>query len=118
MKKIDLGQALHVLGNFGVIVGILLLAYELNQNRDMVMAQTRNELSQGITEILLDISNNEERVSIFIRGAAGEDLSEYESAQYQLMTMAELRYHENVHYQYRSGLYDEVRHRPPSQASG
>jgi hypothetical protein len=50
-------------------------------------------------------------VSIFTRGAAGEGLSEYESAQYQLMTMAELRYHENVHYQYRNGLYDEDEYR-------
>jgi hypothetical protein len=111
LKKIDLGQTLQFLGNAGIILGILLLVYELNQNRDMMMAQTRNELSQGITEILLDISNNEERVSIFTRGAAGEALSEYESAQYQLMTMAELRYHENVHYQYRSGLYDEDEYR-------
>ena len=48
MKRFEVGQALQLLGNFGVIVGILLLVYELNQNRDMMMAQTRNELSQGI----------------------------------------------------------------------
>ncbi len=111
MKKLELGQTLQLLGNAGVIVGILLLVYELSQNRDMMMAQTRNELSQGITEILLDLSSNEERASIFTRGAAGEALSEGESVQYQLMTMAELRYHENVHYQYRNGLYDEDEYR-------
>ncbi len=27
------------------------------------------------------------------------------------MTIAELRYHENVHYQYRHGLYDEEEYR-------
>ena len=31
MKKIDLGQAITILANFGVLIGILLLVYELNQ---------------------------------------------------------------------------------------
>jgi hypothetical protein len=76
MKKLDLGQTLQLLGNLGVIVGILLLVYELNQNRDMMMAQTRTDLSQGIIEMLLDISNNGERASIFARGAAGQMLKD------------------------------------------
>ena len=107
MKKIDLGQTLRLLGNVGVIVGILLLVYELNQNRDMMRAQTRNELSQGLIEILLELSNDAEGVNIFTRGNRGENLTEYEFARYELMTIAQLRYHENVHYQYRNGLYDE-----------
>ena len=40
MKKIDLGQTLGILANVGVVFGILLLAYELNQNRQMMEAQT------------------------------------------------------------------------------
>jgi len=106
LKKLELGQTLQLLGNAGVIIGILLLVYELNQNRDMMMAQTRNELSQGLIEILLDVSNNEERTSIYARGSAGEALSEIESRQYRIIGTAEIRYHENVHYQYRHGLYD------------
>jgi hypothetical protein len=34
MKKIDVGQMLTLLANFGVIVGLLLLVYELNQARE------------------------------------------------------------------------------------
>lgn len=34
MKKIELGQLLTIIANFGVIVGILLLVYELNQARE------------------------------------------------------------------------------------
>jgi len=107
LKKIEFGQALHILANVGVLAGILLLAYELNQNRQMMQAQTRNELSQGVVEILLELSNDAEGVSILTRGNRGEDLTEYELARYRLMTIAQLRYHENVHYQYRNGLYDE-----------
>ena len=107
MKKLDLGQTLQLLGNAGVIIGILLLAYELNQNRQMMQAQTRNELSQGIIEILLAFTDDEESASLWNRGQRGDELTDEESARYRRMAVAELRYHENVHYQYRQGLYDE-----------
>ena len=58
MKRLDSGQTLQLSGNLGVIVGILLLVYELNQSRDMMMAQKRTDLSRRIIEMLLDISNN------------------------------------------------------------
>ena len=48
MKKLDLGQIAHLLGNLGVIVGILLLVYELNQNRSMMPAQTRNSIARRL----------------------------------------------------------------------
>ena len=107
MKKIDLGQTLLLLGNAGVIIGILLLGYELNQNRDMMRAQTRNELSQGLIEILLELANDDEDASIYLRGSKGEDLTEVESERFRLISIAQLRYHENVYYQYRNGLYDD-----------
>ena len=81
MKKLELGQTLQLLGNLGVIVGILLLVYELNQNRHMMMAQTRNELAQGVTNILFELQNNTEMAEIAFRRDQGEDLSEFESAQ-------------------------------------
>ena len=108
MKKIDLGQTLQYLGNAGIIVGILLLVYELNQNRDLMRAQTRNDLSQGLIEILLELTSDEERANLLYRGNDGEDLTDYEYRRYANMTIVQLRYHENVHYQYRNGLYDEV----------
>ena len=41
MKKIDLGQAITILANLGVIGGILLLAYELRQNNELIAAEGR-----------------------------------------------------------------------------
>ena len=46
MKKIDLGQALQILGTAGVILGIFLLVYELNQNRELMAAEIRNSIAQ------------------------------------------------------------------------
>jgi hypothetical protein len=45
MKKIDFGQTVSVVANIGVVIGIVLLVYELNQNRQMTAAQTRHEMA-------------------------------------------------------------------------
>ncbi len=108
MKKIDLGQTVGILANLGVLVGILLLAYELNQTRDMTQAQTRNEMSQGLIAIMLDLAGDAETASLILRGDNGEELSELDRSRYTNLTVAQLRYHENVHYQYVKGTYDET----------
>lgn len=41
MKKIDPGQAFHILANIGVLGGILLLAFELQQNNELLAAEAR-----------------------------------------------------------------------------
>ena len=41
LKKLDLGQSLTLLANVGVIGGILLLAYELRQNNNLMAAEAR-----------------------------------------------------------------------------
>ena len=108
MRKIDLGQTLRLLGNVGVIVGILLLAYELNQNRDLMKAQTRNELQQGLTDVLSLSVGNIEIADIIVRGNRGDELTATESLIFSQRSELVLSYWQNVHYQYRQGLYDEV----------
>ena len=44
MKKLDAGQLVTVLANLGVIAGIVLLAYELDQNNRLLRAQASYEL--------------------------------------------------------------------------
>ena len=108
MKKIDLGQTLRLLGNVGVIAGILLLVYELNQNRDLMRAQTRNELQQGLTDVLSLSAGNIEIADIIVRANRGDELTATESMMFFQRSELVFRYWENVHYQYRQGLYDEV----------
>jgi hypothetical protein len=107
MKKIDLGQTLQLLGNAGVIVGILLLVYELNQNRQMMEAQTRHELSQGIVDQFFAGAADPDLVELVIKGQAGALESEIEERQFDWWFFARMRYWEDVHYQYRMGLYDQ-----------
>ena len=107
MKKIDLGQTLQLLGNAGVIVGILLLVYELNQNRQMMQAQTRNAISETIVDRLLGEADNPDLAAINLKAEAGERMTALETRRYQLIWQATFRYWENVNYQYRNGLYDD-----------
>ena len=107
MKKPDLGQTLGILANVGVVFGILLLAYELNQNRQMMESQTRAVLNEGFNEWLYNISADEQTSNLVTRGNRGEELTDYERNRYMWLILAQLRYYENVHYQFRNGLYDE-----------
>jgi len=93
--------------NVGVLIGIALLLIELNQNELMMRAQTRTELSNGIVEILNLSASNPQLASLIRRADNGEELSADEYFQYQHRSFALFRYLENLHYQYRLGLYGE-----------
>lgn len=98
-----------VLGaNVGVILGLLLLAFELNQNREMMRAQTRNEIASGFLQLSGLPMANSQLANVIVRGDAEGELSADEYFQYRRFVIATYRYYENVHYQYRQGLYDEA----------
>jgi uncharacterized protein (TIGR02246 family) len=94
--------------NIGVLIGIVLVLVELDQNRDMMRAQTRNELAMGIVDLLQTPASNAQLADVLYRAHAGADLTPVESFQFEMRSNALFRYWENVHYQYRVGLYDDV----------
>ncbi len=108
MKKIDLGQTLQILGNIAILVGILLLVYELSLNRQMMRAQTRHQIAQSIIDIQTADAANAQLMDVLVRAENGEELTMSEVWQYQARTNALFRYWENVHYQFRQGLYDQA----------
>ena len=107
MKGIELGQAFGILANLAVLVGVLLLVYELAQNREMMRAQTRNEMAQGFVSLATQNLNDPEWVELVDRGDRGGELSAIEASQYIRYVFVWFRFWENQHYQYRLGLYDE-----------
>lgn len=94
--------------NLGVLGGLLLLVAELSQNAAMMRAQTRNDLSAGIVELFIRVAENPQLASLRRRADAGETLTPDEAYQYAILTRGLFRYWENVHYQFRQGLYDEA----------
>jgi hypothetical protein len=107
MKKIDLGQTVAILANVGVLIGILLLVYELYQNRLMMRAQVRSGISDTLVELLSEQSRDSAFMEISRKARAGEALTELEAEQWVVLQQALWRYRENVSYQYRNGLFDE-----------
>ena len=95
-------------GNAAVLIGLLLLVYELNQTRELTRAQMRSEISSGIYDLLAMTANNEQLAGLMLRADNGEPLTDAEYFQYASRTRAMFRYFENVHYQYRVGLYDDA----------
>ena len=107
MKKIDLGQTIQMLGNLGVVLGILLLVYELNQNRDMMRAQIRNEIATSLSGALPAATDAELADALF-RSDSGGELTGVEGYRTRLANEILFRYWENAHYQYRQGMYDDI----------
>lgn len=108
MKAKRINEWLILGANFGVLVGIGLLLVELNQTSTMMRAQTRTELSQGIVNLLALSANNEQLAGLIRRADDGEELTPDEDLQYMHRNFALFRYLENLHYQYRQGLFDEA----------
>lgn len=94
--------------NLGVLLGLFILIFEVHQNREMMRAQIRHDLSDGIVQLLMAPANNRQLADILFRAEAGQELNPKELFQYRLRTNALFRYWEDVHYQYRVGLYDRV----------
>jgi hypothetical protein len=108
MKKIDFGQTISLFSNIGILIGIGLLIYELNQNRAMTAAEIRNSIAQTTATLIRDEAMNKDILEVSMRGLAGEPLEPLEQEQFELFFAAYFRMWENANYQYRVGLYDAV----------
>jgi hypothetical protein len=71
-------------------------------------AQVRHELATTIVDLLNTPASNIQLASVLRRGGLGERLTDDEQFQFRIRSNALFRYWEDVHYQYRQGLYDEV----------
>lgn len=118
MNKERLTRWLSLTANGGVLIGLLLVVMQLQQNRALMRAQIRHELAMGIVELLNSPAGNSQLASVLRRGALGEELTPDELYQFRLRSNALLRYWEDVHYQYRLRLYDEVEYSRQKEAWG
>ena len=108
MSKERLMQWIALAANGGTIIGLLMVIMQLQQNRTLMRAQVRHELATTIVDLLNSSASNGQLASVERRAGLGEQLTEDEQFQFRLRSNALFRYWEDVHYQYRLGLYDEV----------
>ena len=73
MKKFDLGQWLAIIANFGVIIGIAFLAYEMRQNTIAISGTTVQAISdQSLQAVLIALEVPELQLA-WQRGGLGVD---------------------------------------------
>lgn len=101
--------------NIGVLIGIVLLIFEINQNRDMMRAQTRNEISRAGLDMLASWTASPALADAIVRANNGENLSPTEQFMVRARSETVFRLWENIHYQYRQGLYDDSEFRASIQ---
>jgi hypothetical protein len=73
----------------------------------MMRAQTRDQIATVLVELQMQTASNEQLVGVIDRAYSGAELTSAEQRQINYRFIALLRYWENVHYQYRQGLYDD-----------
>ncbi len=93
--------------NLGVLAGIILLVYELNQNREMMRAQTRNEITQGELSVLSLTAENKDLAEIVVKANQGGEMTPVEKMMWQTRSESVIRLWQNVHYQGRKGMYED-----------
>lgn len=108
ISKERLIEWIALMANCVTILGLLLVILQLRQNRSLMRAQVRHELASTIVDLLNSSANNSQLAGVLRRGALGEKLTDDEQMQFRLRSNALLRYWEDVHYQFRLGLYDEI----------
>jgi hypothetical protein len=111
MNTERLNKWLTLGANLAVLAGIGLLIFELQQNRAMIRAQTRSEISSELTNLLSQVAADPQLASLVRRADEGKRLTPDEEKQYGHRSAAMFRFFENVNYQYRQGLYDESEYR-------
>lgn len=104
---VRMSSLISLAANIVTVVGLLIVVFQLYQSQRMTRAQTRHELSSTIVTILSDTANNPQLASVMYRGSKGLPLTPVEQFQFEVRSNALLRYWEDVHYQFRMGLYDE-----------
>ena len=98
---------LSLVANIGVIIGFVLLAYEVNQSTKVAIGA----VSQGLTEQTLDFFSlkidSDAVATATYKQHLGEELDDYEKFQLAQHQYFNFRVLENAFRQYKRGLYDD-----------
>ena len=108
-----LNQWLVLAANVGVLLGIFFLAFELQQNTQMMRTQTRDGIADKQLSFFSIAGSDLETSRIVSRGL--RENAELDSAEDWLLGQwmsGALRMWENEWYQFNNGLFDEAEFRP------
>lgn len=100
----------EIIGGVAILLSLLFVGIQINQNSEMIRAQTRDSLSGKQIELYLAIGSSTQAMDIYTRGRAGLIQHADNDAAYTswlFLAFANLRAWENEWYQYEKGLFEE-----------
>ena len=109
MRKIDLGQALTVMANLGVIAGLFFVALEVRQTRDAVMGATYMARASAQEDWGKWVAESEHILHSAMRWGEADFRTLSEEDQFRLYNALEAAFLnlDGVFYQYELGLMPE-----------
>ena len=110
MDKVN--QYLTLLGNLGVVVGIIFLVIEIRNNTLATEGQTRDAMTERMISWQMNIAANEFTALAITKAVNGEELTQAEGLAVQATVLANMRIWENEYFQYQRGLYSEQEFEP------
>ena len=114
MKLSRLNEWLALVGNLGVIAGIIFLAVELRQNTDMTRAQTRDSMTGKQMDFYQLLISDPNVANYYVNFSTFADQNQRDPTyvQYQWLLRSQFRMWENEWYQYQQGLFEEFEFEP------
>ena len=106
MNMGKLNQSISLIANLGVLVGIFVLIYEIQQTNVIARAEIRNEIARSQIESA-GMYQTPEALEIMSKSQSLEELDDVDKGWFRSAWRREFRSWENVHYQYRVGMFDE-----------
>lgn len=106
MKKIDLGQAITISANVGVIIGIFFLVIEVRQNNLLMLSQTRSQISQSISNLLISQAQSPYLEDLMAPERVAR-ASSIGALRFNRIELGIFRIWENIYYQRERGLYED-----------
>lgn len=89
MKKFDMGQAISLIANLGVIASIVFLGLELRITNDQARISTSQEMNRSLTEYQLELAGDPIKLDTYVRGLRDFDsLDDVEQARFDFLMRA------------------------------
>jgi len=88
MNIIDLGRAISILADIGVIASIAFLALQLRQNNKLMSAEARQSRTESSEAAFRAMAENADLAEIFVKAHQGQKLSAVEGQRFMAYWMA------------------------------
>ena len=107
MTREQRGDIFETIGVVAIEASLIFLSMEIRQDSDLMKAQSRTEMAHDTVELLILNVGNPDFLDVWIRGNAGEELTELEQTQFAYTYHTWIWHWNNLAYLHRVGLYDE-----------